>query len=96
MEAPPDMEGDRPGTSGSVCVSRYFSLSTQVFPHASSSSQTGRNGTDMTEASSVCFSPDRSGPGSTGESSSGPGSTTSYCPAAVVVSNEVKLLRYCT
>ncbi len=34
MEAPADMEGDRPGTSGSVCISRYFSLSTQVFPHA--------------------------------------------------------------
>ncbi len=43
MEAPPrgggaDMEGVRPGTSGSVCVSRDVSLSTLVLPHASSSS----------------------------------------------------------
>ncbi len=62
MEAPPrgggaDMEGLRPGTSGSVCVSRDVSLSTLVFPHASSSSRTGRNGTDMAEASSVMLFP---------------------------------------
>ncbi len=35
----------------------------------------------MAEASSVRISPDRSAPGSTGESSPGPGPTTSYCPA---------------
>ncbi len=39
MEAPPrgdgaDMEGVRPGTSGSVCISRDISLSTLVLPHA--------------------------------------------------------------
>ncbi len=84
MEAPPrgggaDMEGVRPGTSGSVCVSKDISLSTLLFPHASSSSRTGRDGTDVAEASSVCFTPDRSAPGSTGESSLGPGSTTSHC-----------------
>ncbi len=61
MEAPPrgggaDMEGIRPGPSGPVCVSRDFSLSTLVFPHASSSSRTGRNGTDVAEASHA-FSP---------------------------------------
>ncbi len=44
MEAPPrgggaDMEGVRLGSSGSVCVSRDVSLSTLVFPHASSSSR---------------------------------------------------------
>ncbi len=50
------------------------------FPHTSSSSLTGRNGTDVAEASSVCLSPYRSAPGSTGESSPGPGSTTSHCP----------------
>ncbi len=56
------MEVVRPGTSGSVCVSRDISLSTLVLPHASSSSQTGRDGADVAEASSVCFSPDRSAP----------------------------------
>ncbi len=35
----------------------------------------------MAKALSVCFSPDRSAPRSPGESSSGPGSTTSHCPA---------------
>ncbi len=86
MEAPPrgggaDMEGVRPGTSGSVCVSRDVSLPTLVLPHASSSSRTGCDDTDVAEASSVRISPDRSAPGSTGESSPGPGPTTSYCPA---------------
>ncbi len=85
MEAPPrgggaKMEGVRPGTSGSVCVSKDISLSTLLFPHASSSSRTGRDGTDVAEASSVCFTPDHSAPGSTGESSLGPGSTTSHSP----------------
>ncbi len=86
MEAPPrgggaDVEGVRPGTSGSVCVSRDVSLPTLVLPHASSSSRTGCDDTDVAEASSVRISPDRSAPGSTGESSPGPGPTTSYCPA---------------
>ncbi len=58
------MEGVRPGTSGSVCVSRDVSLSTLVLPHTSSSSWTGRDGADVTEASSVCFSgaPRQEGP----------------------------------
>ncbi len=86
MEAPPrgggaDMEGVWPGTSGSVCVSRDVSLPTLVLPHASSSSWTGCDDTDVAEASSVCISPDRSAPRSIGESSPGPGPTTSYCPA---------------
>ncbi len=38
------------------------------------------DGADMAEASSVCMSPDRSAPGSPGESSPAPGSTTSHCP----------------
>ncbi len=71
-----DMEGVRPGTSGSVCVSRDVSLSILVLPHASSP----RDDTDMAEVSSVCISPDCSAPRSTGESSPGPGPTTSYCP----------------
>ncbi len=86
MEASPrgggaDMEEVRPGTSGSVCVSRDVSLPTLVLPHASSSSRTGCDDTDVAEASSVCISPDCSAPRSTGESSPGPGPTTSYCPA---------------
>ncbi len=86
MEASPrgggaDMGEVRPGTSGSVCVSRDVSLPTLVLPHASSSSRTGCDDTDVAEASSVCISPDCSAPRSTGESSPGPGPTTSYCPA---------------
>ncbi len=86
MEAPPrgggaDMEGVRPGTSGSVCVLRDVSLSTLFLPQASSSSRTGRDGADVAEASYVCISPDRSASGSPGASLPGPGSTTSHCPA---------------
>ncbi len=84
MEAPPrgggaKMEGVRPGTSGSDCVLRDVSQSTLVLPHASSSSRTGHDGADVTEASSVCISP-RSAPGSHGESSPEQDSTTSHCP----------------
>ncbi len=60
---------------------RDISLSILVLPHVSSSSQTGHDGADMAEASSVCISPDRSAPGSPGESSPGPGSITSHCSA---------------
>ncbi len=70
-----NMEGVRPGTSVTVYVMRDISLSTLVLPHASSSSWTGRDDADVTEASSVCISPDRSAPGSPGGSSLGPGST---------------------
>ncbi len=54
MEAPPRcggavMEGVRPGTSRSVCISRDVSLSTLVLPHTSSSSQTGCDDTDVAE-----------------------------------------------
>ncbi len=86
MEAPPrgggaDMEGVRPGTRGSVCVSRDVSVSTLVLPHASSSTRTGCDGADVAEASYLCISPDRSAPGSPEKSSPGPGSTTFHCPA---------------
>ncbi len=74
------MEGVRSGTSGSVCISRDISLSTLVLAHASSSSRTRRDGADVAEASSVCIYPGRSAPRSPGESSPGPGSTTSHCP----------------
>ncbi len=49
------------------------------------------DGADMAEASSVCFSPDRSAPRSPGESSRGPGSTTSHCPA---VAEQSMVLRF--
>ncbi len=54
MEAPPRcggavMEGVRPGTSRSVCISRDVSLSTLVLPHTSSSSRTGCDDTDVAE-----------------------------------------------
>ncbi len=85
IEAPPrvggvDMEGVRPGTSGSVYFLRDVSLSTLILPHASSSSWTGCDGADVAEASSVCISLDRSAPGSPGESLPGPGSTTFFAP----------------
>ncbi len=85
IEAPPrgggvDIKIVWPGTSGSVCVLRVVSLSTLVLPHASSSSWTGHDGAGMAEASSVCISPNRSAPGSPGESSLGPGFTTFHCP----------------
>ncbi len=55
MEAPPRGGGaDMEG----VCVSRDVSLSTLVLPH----------GVEMAEASYICISPDRSAPGSPGES----------------------------
>ncbi len=83
MEDPPrggeaGMEGVWPGTSGSVSVSTDVSLPTLDLPNLSAS-WTGCDDTDVAEASSVCISPDRSAPGSTGESSPGPGPTTSYC-----------------
>ncbi len=82
-----DMERVWPGTNGSVSVSRDVLLSTLVLPHASSSSRAGREGADVADASSVCFSPNRSAPGCPGGSSPGPGpgpgSTTSHCPAVV-------------
>ncbi len=74
------MEGVRPGTSGSVCFLRDVSLSNLILPHASSSSWTGCDGADVAEASSVCISLNRSAPGSPGESSPGPGSTTFFAP----------------
>ncbi len=55
----------------------WFSLTHSSF----SKERTGRDGADVAEALSVCIFPDRSTPGSPGESSPGPGSITSHCPA---------------
>ncbi len=74
---------------------RDVSLSTLVLPHASSSSWTGRDGADVAEASSVCISLDRSAPGSPGESSPGPGSTTFFAlrwPGRVWLPDIISLL----
>ncbi len=79
------MEGVRPGTSGSVCISRDISLSNLVLPHASSSSRTRCDDTDVAEASSVCISTDRSAPGSIGESSEY-GSGQSMVPRSIIPS----------
>ncbi len=62
-----DMREVRPSGSGFVHVSRDDPLSTVVFSHASSPAGVGRHGTDVAEATPVCFSPDRSAPGSSGE-----------------------------
>ncbi len=64
--------------SAEVEMGTAFSLPS---PDRFSASRAGRDGADVAEASSVCFSPDRSAPGSPGESLPGPGSTTSHCPA---------------
>lgn len=61
------MGGLWPGTGGSVRVSVYNALSSNILPHTSSPIGTGRNGADMAEAASVCVSPDCSAPRSSGE-----------------------------
>ncbi len=82
------MGGDRQSTWEHM---RDVSLSTLVLPHASSSSRTGRDDAYVAEVSSLCISPDRSAPVSPGESSPGPGSTTSHCPA---VAGQIMVPRY--
>ncbi len=62
----------------------FASRETSHCPHCFSHMhpyRTGRDGADVGVASSVCISPDRSAPGSPGDSSPGPGFTTSHCPA---------------
>ncbi len=79
MEAPPRGGGSNIEARVDLFAS-HVSLSTLILAHASSSSRTRHNGADVAEALSVCISPDHSAPGSPGESSPGPGSTTSHCP----------------
>ncbi len=52
-----DMREARPSGSGFVHVSRDDQLSTVVFSHASSPAGVGRHGTDVAEATPVCFFP---------------------------------------
>ncbi len=78
MEAPPRGGGSNIEARVDLFAS-HVSLSTLILAHACSSSRTRHNGADVAEALSVCISPDHSAPGSPGESSPGPGSTTSHC-----------------
>ncbi len=83
MEAPPrcggaDMKEVRPGTSVSVCISRDVSLSIWFSLTHPATLGMDSDSADVAKASSVCISLDRSAPGSPGESSPGPGSTTSH------------------
>ncbi len=76
MEVPPRGGGAplgrvRPGRSRSICVTGNDTLSALVLPHTSSSAWAGCHGTDVAEASSVRISPNRSAPGSSGESTPG-------------------------
>ncbi len=63
-----------------VCVSRDLTMSPLVLSDLSSSTGAGCHGTDVAEASSVCLPPDRSAPGSSGESLPGRGATTASSP----------------
>ncbi|XDV14070.1 hypothetical protein PO909_002286 [Leuciscus waleckii] len=85
MEAPPgcgglNMSEVRPSGSGFICVSRDDPLSTVVLPHSSSPAGVGCHGADVAEAASVCFSPDRSAPGSSREGPSRRGQSTVGSP----------------
>ncbi len=62
-----NMREVRPSGSGFVCVSRDGPLSTVVFSHASSTAGVGCHGMNVAEATPICFSPNRSVPGSSGE-----------------------------
>ncbi len=66
-----DLESVWPGTSGPVCYSGDSVTSPLVLSNSSSSTGAECHGTDVAEALSVCFSHDRSAPGSSGESAPG-------------------------
>ncbi|KAI2651794.1 Protein P [Labeo rohita] len=76
METPPRGGGAHldpvwSSSSGSICDSGDFAMSPLDLSESSSSPETGCHGTDVAEASSVRISPDRSAPGSSGESAPG-------------------------
>ncbi|KAL0150783.1 hypothetical protein M9458_053901 [Cirrhinus mrigala] len=62
-----DLESFRPGSGGPLRYSGECAMSPLVLSDSSSSTGAGCHGTDVAEASSVRFSPDRSAPGSSGE-----------------------------
>ncbi len=72
-----DLESVWPGTGGPLRYSGDSAMSPLVLSNSSSSTGAGCHGTDVAKASSVCFSPDRSAPGSSGESVPGRGQSTS-------------------
>ncbi len=80
LEVITDLESFWPGTGGSVCDSSDIALSPLVLSDSSSSAEAGCYGTDVAEASSVRFSPDRSAPGSSGESAPGRGPAVASSP----------------
>ncbi len=75
-----DMESFWPGPGGFVCDSSDIALSPLVLSDSSSSPGAGCYGTDLAEASSVCFSPDRSAPRSSRESALGRGPSVASSP----------------
>ncbi len=72
-----DLESVWPGTGGPLRYSGDSAMSSLVLSNSPSSTGAGCCGTDVAEASSVHFSPDRSAPGSSGESAPGRGQSTS-------------------
>ncbi len=72
-----NLESVWPGSGGSLRYSGDSAMSPLVLSSSSSSIGAGCYGTDMAEASSVRLSPDRSAPGSSGESAPGRGQSTS-------------------
>ena len=75
-----DLESFWPGSGGPVCDSADIALSPLVLSDSSSSTGAGCHGTDLAEASSVCLSPNRSAPGSSGESALGRGPAATGSP----------------
>ncbi len=75
-----DMESFWPDTGGFVCDSSDIALSPLVLSDSSSSTGAGCYGTDLAEASSVRFSPDRSAPESSRESAPGRGPSIASSP----------------
>ncbi|KAI2652402.1 Transposon Ty3-G Gag-Pol polyprotein [Labeo rohita] len=75
-----DLENVWSSPSGSLCHEREHAMSPLVLSSSSSSPGAGCHGTDVAEASSVRFSPDRSAPGSSRESAPGRGVPPSSSP----------------
>ncbi len=72
-----NLESDWPGSGGPLCYSGDSAMSHLVLSSSSNSTGAGCYGTDVPEASSVRLSPDRSDPGSSGESALERGQSTS-------------------
>ncbi|KAI2657288.1 Transposon Ty3-G Gag-Pol polyprotein [Labeo rohita] len=75
-----DLESFWPGSGGPLRDSGECAMSPLVLSDSSSSTGAGCHGTDVAEASSVCFSPDRSAPGSSGEGVPGWGPSSFSSP----------------